>query len=93
MCSVWEWSTVPLRHLRSREHIVLTKLLVELRKSRFKNQKDFVSEIGWGRNKVERIEAGSKIPSALEVREWATACGITPYALTWRLEARLKEKK
>lgn len=79
-----------MTYLRSRAHLVLRDLLVELRKSRFPNQKAFAVRVGWGVNVVERIESGSKIPSALEARDWAIACGITPYALTWRYETRMK---
>lgn len=80
-------------YLRSREHKVLRELLIELRKSRFKTQKEFIQALGWGRNKVERIEAGSKIPNTLEERDWAITCGISPLTLRWRLEKRLRERK
>ena len=81
-----------MAYLRSRAHIVLRDLLVELRKATKLNQKQFAARVGWGTNTVERIESGNKIPSALEARDWAIACGITPYALTWRLEARMKRQ-
>jgi DNA-binding XRE family transcriptional regulator len=82
-----------LGYLRSREHQVLTQLLIELRRKKFATQKDFAKAVGWGRNKVERIEAGSKIPNTLEERDWAITCGISPLTLRWRLEKRLRGEK
>jgi transcriptional regulator with XRE-family HTH domain len=73
--------------------MVLRELLVELREARFRTQIEFAKAVGWGKNVVERIESGSKIPNTLEERDWAKACGITPLTLRWRLERRLRGKK
>jgi len=72
---------------------VLKELLIELREARFPTQIEFAKAVGWGKNVVERIESGSKIPSSLEERAWAIACGITPLTLRWRFEKRLRAKK
>ena len=79
-------------HLRSRAHRELQGLLVDLRKGTGLTQISFASRLGWQKSGVERIEAGHQIPTRLEARERAIASGITPYALTWRLAARLKRK-
>lgn len=79
-------------YLRSREHQVLRVLLVEVRARKFDTQAEFAKAIGWGKNVVERIESGSKIPNTLEERDWAITCGISPLTIRWRLERRLAGK-
>jgi transcriptional regulator with XRE-family HTH domain len=81
-----------LAHLRSHAHRVLQELLIELRKATGLTQIEFAKRLGWQKSVVERIEAGHQIPTHLETREWAIGAGITPYALTWRYEARMKHQ-
>jgi transcriptional regulator with XRE-family HTH domain len=82
-----------LSRLRSREHEVLTQLLVELRESKFRTQKDFIAKTGMRRSTVERIESGSMIPSFIEALDWARACDVTELSLAYRYKARLKRSR
>jgi transcriptional regulator with XRE-family HTH domain len=71
-------------------HRVPQELLIELRKAAGFTQVQFTKRLGWQKSVVERIAAGHQIPTHLETRDWAIAAGITPYAFTWRHEARMK---
>jgi hypothetical protein len=60
---------------------------------RFRTQIEFAKALGWGKNVVERIESGSKIPNSLEQRDWALKCRLSPTTFSSKLEKRLKATK
>lgn len=82
-----------MKYLRSRGHRVLQDLLIELRKKKTGlGQREFAALLGWQKSVVERIEAGHQIPTYLEIRDWAKACGLTPWAFHWRYEMRMRRQ-
>lgn len=80
------------RSLRSVEHRVLARLLKEIRKEVWPNQKKFAGHMGWDKSVVERIEAGHQIPDFVEARRWAIGCRITYRQFVWRFEMRLEKE-
>ena len=80
-------------YVRSPEHLAIRDLLVELRKARFDTQPEFAKAAGWGKNRVERIESGGKIPNALEERHWAITCKVKPLAYYRKREKRIRENR
>ena len=79
-----------MKTLRSRGHRALQELLIEIRKKAGLTQRDLAALLHRPKSYVDRIESGDQIPDPLECRAWAAACGVTGWALWWRLETRLK---
>lgn len=76
--------------LRSRGHRALQELLIEIRKKAGLTQRDLAARLDRPKSYVDRIESGDQIPDPLECRAWAAVCGVSGWALWWRLEIRLK---
>ena len=81
-----------MKTLRSRGHRVLLELLIEIRTKAGLTQRDLATRLQRTKSYVDRIESGDQIPDPLEAREWAAACGVSGWALWWRLETRLKRR-
>jgi transcriptional regulator with XRE-family HTH domain len=79
-----------VRTLRSRGHRALTDLLIELRKRAGLTQAALAGRLKRSQSYIDRIESGDQIPDPLECRQWAIACGVTPWSLWWRLEMRMR---
>jgi transcriptional regulator with XRE-family HTH domain len=79
-----------LTTIRTRGARVLTDLLIELRERKGLTQEQLAGLLKRNQQYVDRVESGQQIPDPLECRAWAAACGVTGWALWWRLENRLK---
>lgn len=79
-----------MKTIRTRGAGVLTSLVKELREKAGLTQDQLAVRLKRNQQYVDRVESGQQIPDPLECREWAAACGITGWALWWRLENRLK---
>jgi len=81
-----------LTTLRSRGHRVLVDILIQLREAAGLTQRQLADALKRpAKSYVDRIESYDQIPDPLECRAWAEACGVTGWALWWRLETRLKQ--
>jgi transcriptional regulator with XRE-family HTH domain len=91
-----------LKTVRTPAELILRELLIEIREAvrpklkgrlgRPLSQRGLAKRLGRPKSYVVRIESGDQIPSWLETRAWAKACGLTLWAFTSRFETRMRRQ-